>query len=261
MSDNSLTVMPPNKPGPASDHELVISAQQMIHRGNRAEAYNLVVQALNANPDNITALYLYGQLSPDRPKAIQALRKVLYVQPGHTEARLLLDRLESASQPAQQPPPPQMQPPTPQQPYDPMMQQMMAQHHMLMQQQMVNQQQIAQQQLLNQQQFAQQNMYPYAAPPVAMVVSTQNDGAFWAGFLLAFFVGIFGVAHMANNKVGTGIVYLFLGFVWDAIYVVLAITVFGLIIGIPLHILFAYACAKGGASMPMAFGAYPYRRW
>lgn len=267
MSDHPLAVIPPEPSRSlATEHDLIQKAYQMVQAGKRGEALNLVTKALMTNPNNPNSLYLYAQLTPDQPSAVQALKQVLYANPNHSEARLLLDRLQAAppaqytrpAQPVQPPPryiqqappqyaqpvppPPRVQPPGPDS--NQLMQQMMMQHHMLMQQQMLNQQQLVQQQMLNQQQYAQQNMRN--SGPVGMAVRTENDTAFWVGFFLAF-LGLYGVAHMMNGKPASGLVYMVMGFIWDVIAVILTITIVGAVIAIPLHFVLAYSNAKDGA--------------
>jgi ABC-type phosphate/phosphonate transport system permease subunit len=50
-----------------------------------------------------------------------------------------------------------------------------------------------------------------------------------------------------RETTGAGIVYLLLGFVWDAIAVALASTVVGACLALPLHLIFSYYNAKNGA--------------
>lgn len=52
---------------------------------------------------------------------------------------------------------------------------------------------------------------------------------------------------MINGRVGTGVVYLLLGFVWDAIAITLTATVVGACLALPLHLIFCYFNAKSGA--------------
>jgi hypothetical protein len=95
MSDNPLTVVPPENPGQQGEHDLIRQAHDKIHAGDRSGALDLVVRALDINPNNLSALYMYAQLTPDRDAAVHALNKVLSTQPSHTEARLLLERLQA----------------------------------------------------------------------------------------------------------------------------------------------------------------------
>lgn len=74
----------------------------------------------------------------------------------------------------------------------------------------------------------------------------QNNFAFWVGIVAAFF-GFFGISHIINGKIGSGIVWLLVGFVWNPIFLILAATGIGLFISLPLHIAFCYYNAKGGA--------------
>jgi len=265
MSLPPNAIMPRGSMGMQSDNDLIVKAHEMIHSGNRSEALGLVIQALNQNPENITALYLYGQLSPDRNSAIQAVQKVLYAQPSHTEARMLLDRLQNSppipyqqpGMPTQYAPPAQympVQPPQQQNDQYQMVQQMLVQHHLMMQQQMVNQQSLTQQQLINQQALAQQQLLSqqgrHSGASIGLVVESRNGNAFWLGLIAAFF-GFFGVAHAVNAKPGIGIAYMLLGFVWDVIVVMAMIQLSPalVLILLPLHIFFAYQNAASGATV------------
>ncbi|MCZ7540855.1 MAG: hypothetical protein M5U29_13300 [Anaerolineae bacterium] len=224
--------------------------QQLLQDGKRAEAFSLITDILMRNPSDPKGLYVYAQLATDRGAAIQALKNALQLQPDYFEARLLLDRLESSPEtsPASHAMPSGLPfPPTslPSPSSDNLLQQMLVQHHMLMEQQMLSQQQLSQQQMLNQQQLAQQQLMT-PRPATHILVADSNALAFWLGAVAAFF-GFFGVAHMISGRVGTGIVYLLLGFVWDAIAIALTSTVVGACLALPLHLILCYHSAKDGA--------------
>lgn len=224
------------------------NARKLLSEGQRDAALQLVIELLTSNPANAHGLYLYAQLTTDRDNALQALKNALQLQPDFFEARLLMERLQGAAGTAASQPgvPIAGQPPasTPLSSTEPLLQQMLVQHQMLMQQQMVNQQQFTQQQLMNQQQLAQQQAMQHS---VTAVVVGSNGLAFWVGAIAAFF-GFFGVAHLINGKIGPGIVYLILGFVWDAIAATIAATLIGACVVIPLHLALVYLNAKNGAS-------------
>ncbi|HEX3053863.1 MAG TPA: hypothetical protein VHP83_24610 [Aggregatilineaceae bacterium] len=231
MSDNPLIVMPPNPMNQAAEspeRNLVIQANQLILNGQRAQAFNAVLQALSLNPNSTDALYLYAQLSPDRQQALEAAWRVLNAQPNHTEARLLYERLQS------QPAAPSPAPGGDQQ----IMQQMLMQHHMLMQQQMLNQQQIAQQQMMMRQPPP---MIPFQ--PVTVIDQT----IFGVGFLLSCLIGLFGVSYMMNDQPVTGAIVLIVGFVWDGILIALLLSGIGAVLGIVLHLAFCYLTARAGS--------------
>jgi hypothetical protein len=52
------------------------------------------------------------------------------------------------------------------------------------------------------------------------------------------FLGIYGVGWMIAGETTIGIVLLIAGFVWDAIFVVAAVTVIGLCCVVPLQLIF-----------------------
>lgn len=81
------------------------------------------------------------------------------------------------------------------------------------------------------------------------VAGKENTTAFIIGFIAGIF-GFLGVAHMINGKLGTGILYLLLGwFIWIPILVVITGVTGGLGVfcTFPLEIIVAYSTAKSGA--------------
>ena len=78
----------------------------------------------------------------------------------------------------------------------------------------------------------------------------RNETAFVVGLIAGLF-GLWGLAHILNDKVGTGILWMFIGA--PIVMLILgAITLLtagiGAIITLPLHIYFVYRHAKSGAS-------------
>lgn len=88
----------------------------------------------------------------------------------------------------------------------------------------------------------------------APVVKKVDDSAFIVGFLLAGFMGLFGVSHMIKGKLATGVGYLFLGFLWIACAAI-ATVITGFCAGIPLlvlHFYLAWTISKQGATIEPA---------
>lgn len=78
----------------------------------------------------------------------------------------------------------------------------------------------------------------------------RNETAFAVGLIAGLF-GLWGLAHILNDKIGTGILWMFIGA--PIIMLLLgAITLLtagiGAIITLPLHVYLVYRHAKNGAS-------------
>lgn len=77
-----------------------------------------------------------------------------------------------------------------------------------------------------------------------------NQTALIVGFLAAIFLGIFGLGHLLNGKVGTGILYWILGWlIWLPLLVLISLTGIGACFALPLHIWVSYSQAKNGATI------------
>ena len=78
----------------------------------------------------------------------------------------------------------------------------------------------------------------------------RNETAFTVGLIAGIF-GLWGLAHILNDKVGMGILWMFIGA--PIVMLILGAITFltagiGAIITLPLHIYFVYRHAKSGAS-------------
>lgn len=80
-------------------------------------------------------------------------------------------------------------------------------------------------------------------------VEQMNNTAFIVGFLVALIFGFFGVSHLFNGRIGSFILYFFLGLLWVAFFVTLSIVSFGVCaLGLlPLHIILAYITSRDGS--------------
>ncbi len=78
----------------------------------------------------------------------------------------------------------------------------------------------------------------------------RNETAFAVGLIAGLF-GLWGLAHILNDKIGTGILWMFIG-APIIMLLLAAITLLtaglGAIITLPLHVYLVYRHAKNGAS-------------
>jgi tetratricopeptide (TPR) repeat protein len=86
-NDNAISIQ-------VNEHELIMQARKLIAAEREEEAFNVIRQVLKVNPNNLMALLLYGQLSPNSEQAIKALKKVLSIDPRNRDARLQLRILQ-----------------------------------------------------------------------------------------------------------------------------------------------------------------------
>lgn len=249
----------PNLPAESSSMGLMAQARQAAASGNTNAAINYLEQMLHIDSQNIDALWLYAQVHPDTDRTMKALNRILAINPNHFEARMFLERIQTTRASA----------PDDSSQVNRMLQQMMMQQQMLLQQQLANQMQQQPQQQpinINVANNTQNQQVQYGAGYGMMgLIPQQNGAAFWVGFLAAFFLGFFGIAHMMTGRVTTGIGYLLLGwFIWAPIFFFTALLIFPLLVTIPLHIAFAYQNARDGSIVyvPAAYAApYPYQRF
>lgn len=73
------------------------SAYETAKAGNRPKARQLVKEALEVEPNNDAAWYLYARIAGDRQKSIYCLEKVLEINPSHERARQDLERFTQSS--------------------------------------------------------------------------------------------------------------------------------------------------------------------
>ena len=81
-------------------------------------------------------------------------------------------------------------------------------------------------------------------------VEPRNQTAFVVGVIAGLF-GLWGLAHILNDKVGAGLLWMFIGapVVLGILYGSAALTAgIGLCVAMPLHIYVVYVQAKNGAS-------------
>jgi len=81
-------------------------------------------------------------------------------------------------------------------------------------------------------------------------VEPRNQAAFVVGVVAGLF-GFWGLAHILNDKVGTGLLWMFIGapIVLGILYGSAVLTAgIGLCVALPLHVYFVYVQAKNGAS-------------
>lgn len=77
----------------------------------------------------------------------------------------------------------------------------------------------------------------------------RNETAFVVGLLAGLF-GLWGLAHILNNKIGTGLLWMFIGAPIVIIFLgalTLLTAGIGGLIALPLHVYIVYRHAKSGA--------------
>jgi tetratricopeptide (TPR) repeat protein len=211
---------------PALNENAHISqARKLIQNDQEDEALRLVRQVLKVNMNNLDALLLYAQISPDNEKAIKALKRVLEIDPKNTDAKLQLRNLQRVSISSSK--------------SDSALEEVMMQNRMLMNE--VRRQQ--------------------STTPVINIVNTntavanglpmvrQNTVAFWIGAVAAFF-GLFGISHIMTGKLLSGVAWLIIGgpiFLFLIYAFALGTGGIGLLCAIPLHLVGAYQHAKQGS--------------
>lgn len=183
-----------------------------------SEAILRLKSILKTSPENLEALLLYAQASPSSDKAKQTINKILDIDPDNAEARMLMRRIDkeaeltaTASQPSAIP-------------------------------------------TIN---IVNNNDNTSSANASAAVMSGiggmvdggTNKTAFWIGFIATFF-GLFGLAHMFNDRILKGLLYLFvLGplFIFVLSFITALTAGVGIIVTVPLYFVGAWRHAKKGA--------------
>src|SRR5574341_1396412 len=86
-------------------------AKRLAKAGRKAEARQIASRMVRKEKDNVAAWVVLAQVVDTREQAIDCLKQVLRLEPGHPWAMMHLNRLtEQAARPAAPPPPPQPEP-------------------------------------------------------------------------------------------------------------------------------------------------------
>jgi TM2 domain-containing membrane protein YozV len=212
-----------NSPG-ASNVDVsarVRNAAQHVKEGNLGLARREVNEILTVTKNNADAWYLFGYLSENPTEKRQAVQRALQLNPQHKRAQELLANLGDDDPFNDMPPAAGTQ-----------NRSMGAQGQPVV---YVN---------VNQ---ANANLAMAGSMAPRAVV---NQTALLVGFLVAFFTGIFGVAHLVNGKGGGFVKYFLMGIAWAFLAVFLTVITAGLFgcLALPLHIYLAYNWSKEGAT-------------
>ncbi len=260
MNEKSIVPVPPNVL--AIQQQKLQQAKELAIE-DRTEALNIVIEVLRLNQNNTEAVWLYVNLIEAPEQKIKGLQKLLRLEPENQKARTLLSRLETVEGeivPHTAPKPLRKVSTTPVRavPVSTEKSDLEKQNDLL--KQMLDQQRVMLDQQRQQQPVihivnsptANANSYQQAPQPVVAYVDVEerNQTAFVLGVLAGIFLTTFGVSHIFNNKVGTGIMWMLLGwFVWAPIALVISAATGGIgaCLILPLHILFAYNNAKEGS--------------
>ncbi|MCB9456649.1 MAG: TM2 domain-containing protein [Anaerolineaceae bacterium] len=214
--------------------KLIDEARELIVDGERDKALTKVQDALRLNKSNTDALWMFATLTTQSDKAIAALKRLLSLDSENDKARKLLTKFESEND------------------------ELLSGHeHEEGSQSEIMRQMLKQQQALLEQQNRQPvinitNMASNVANQTVGAVggARRNETAFIVGLLAAIFLGIFGLAHLLNGKVGTGILYWIIGWViWLPLALLISSTGIGACLMLPLHIWVSYSQAKNGATL------------
>lgn len=178
------------------------------------------------------------ELSGREEEAFGIVRRILQTNPNNAEAGRAYDRLQRVMPANQKPVSHEATPPNN---YD--IQELVRHNQELMEQvqQRANPPTV---QITNQNLGSQA---AYVAPPPVYAREERNNAAFIVG-VIAGILGLLGLAHLFNGKVGTGLALIFLG---TPLYVVFWIAVLATGIGIfaiPLHFVVIWQNAKRGAA-------------
>lgn len=88
-------------------------AIELAKAGRKSEARQIATRILRRDADNATAWVVMAQVVTNRQQAIDCLKNVLRLEPGHPWATLHLGRLERLEEESQVAPPPPTLPPAP----------------------------------------------------------------------------------------------------------------------------------------------------
>ncbi len=229
LPDNDLVPVEPSKPIVSVDM-LLSEAKELVVDGEKEEALAKIISILKIDEDHPEALWMYANLNPNREKATGALKKLIRIQPDHAKAKALLDKWMDEALSA-----------------GPAVKVGDSQSDLMAQ--MVRNQQML---LERQQQTPVININnTNTATAVANgKTGVRNQTAYIVGLIVGILFGALGVAHLMNGKLGTGLLYLVLGYVvWLPILFVISSTGVGLCLTIPLHIIISHSTANAGARM------------
>jgi len=214
--------------------DLLKEARELVIDGEREQAFTVVTKALKVDVNNPEALYMYGQLNPNKEKAVSALKKLMTIQPDHAKGKALLDKLNDVNflddSPSKKSAPD----------HNEVMAAMLKNQQMLLEQQ-------ARQPVINI-----TNTNTAVANSAVAAVAGRNQTAYIIGLLVGIFLGTFGVAHFINGKIGSGVVNMLLGwFVWGPIAALIITFSAGLgaCLVLPIHIYLAHSTASKGAAI------------
>ena len=91
---------------------------------------------------------------------------------------------------------------------------------------------------------------PHPSVPLGQLAQPRNQTAFVVGVIAGLF-GLWGLAHILNDKVGTGLLWMFIGgpLLLALLYGGAMMTAgVGLCLALPLHVYLVYVQAKNGAN-------------
>ncbi|MBA3871158.1 MAG: hypothetical protein H0X30_18605 [Anaerolineae bacterium] len=209
--------------------DLIQEAREQAVDSEREKAFKTITKALKMDASNTEALWLYATLNPNKEKAISALKKLLSIDPEHPKARGYLKKLVSSENALA------------------VSGNTTTNQNDLMARMLKNQEKLIEQQsrqpIIN---IHNQAIANSSGTPLV----EKNQTAYIIGLLAGIFFCTFGVAHIINGKVGSGIVNMLVGWVlWPALAgLIVTVTFgFGLLLVIPMHIALAHSTAKKGA--------------
>jgi len=220
---------------PASDTSLsdvksqIREATEAIRNSDTTTAKRITANLMKTTSGDADVWFLYGYLVDDPTKKRQAIEKALLINPEHIRARQLLGHLQADDLMGDFPMPSSspFAAPLPAAPPAPI--------------------------IVNVHNISQSN--PTVMTTVNSVVSLPavkiNQFAMIFGFVLAFFLGIFGISHLLTGKIGGAFTHFIGGIVWlITAGIIITISVgLGLFIVVPLHFYIAYRWSKKGATV------------
>lgn len=237
MSDFDVPISSPN------ETELVESAKRLLDEGNKKGAFDVAKQVLKINRHNTDALLIYAQLTSDIERATEIVDDILVIDPDNLDAKLLQRRLQRATQSVEKTK--NDAPENSSGVNSNLVEQLIKQNQLLMEQAKAPRDQPVIN-IVNTSNSGGNTMNTNVGGELA--APSINQGAFWVGFLLSAFLGLFGISHFMNGKILMGLLWLFLfGPILLAINFTMAATGYLACIAVPLHFLIAWSQARNGA--------------